>query len=307
MAVRAAVGRRAGAAGGTDADREPRPRAARRRRGTLRRVVGHRAAPPVDAAKACRCSDCRTCASSRASWRSPPGCRCLTGVLFGFLPAWHLASQDVNASLKDGGRSPGGVRRTLRVALVVSEIALASLLLVAAGLTLRSFQSVLNLPPGFQTKGILTASVALPASRYREDPSLLAAFDQIEEKLRSLPGVRAVGATTHLPLERARQPARRRHRRARADAGHADARASARRHARLLPGDRHHAARRPAVHGRGLRRPRRKSRSSTTRWRGATGRARRRSASASGSAAPTTGSTSSASSPTSSTGASRRR
>ncbi len=128
------------------------------------------------------------------------GLSLLTGVLFGFLPAWHLASQDVNESLKDGGRSPGGVRRTLRVALVVSEIALASLLLVAAGLTLRSFQSVLNLPPGFQTKGILTASAALPASRYREDPSLLAAFDQIEEKLRSLPGVRAVGATTHLPL-----------------------------------------------------------------------------------------------------------
>jgi putative ABC transport system permease protein len=127
------------------------------------------------------------------------GLSLLTGVLFGFLPAWHLASQDVNVSLKDGGRSPGGVRRTLRVALVVSEIALASLLLVAAGLTLRSFQSVLNLPPGFQTKGILTASVSLPA-QYREDPSLLAAFDQIEEKLRSLPGVRAVGATTLLPL-----------------------------------------------------------------------------------------------------------
>jgi putative ABC transport system permease protein len=128
------------------------------------------------------------------------GLSLLTGMLFGFLPAWHLASQDVNVSLKDGGRSPGGVRRTLRVALVVSEIALASLLLVAAGLTLRSFQAVLNLPPGFQTKGILTASVALPASRYREEPSLLTAFDQIEEKLRSLPGVRAVGATTHLPL-----------------------------------------------------------------------------------------------------------
>jgi putative ABC transport system permease protein len=128
------------------------------------------------------------------------GLSLLTGVLFGFLPAWHLASQDVNVSLKDGGRSPGGVRRTLRVALVVSEIALASLLLVAAGLTLRSFQSVLNLPPGFQTQGILTASVALPASRYREDPSILTGLDQIEEKLRSLPGVRAVGATTHLPL-----------------------------------------------------------------------------------------------------------
>ena len=128
------------------------------------------------------------------------GLSLLTGIVFGFLPAWHLASQNVNVSLKDGGRSPGGVRRTLRVALVVSEIALASLLLVAAGLTLRSFQSVLSLPPGFQTTGILTASAALPASRYREDASILVGFDQIEEKLRSLPGVRAVGATTHLPL-----------------------------------------------------------------------------------------------------------
>jgi putative ABC transport system permease protein len=124
----------------------------------------------------------------------------LTGVLFGFLPAWHMAGEDVNASLKDGGRSPAGVRRKLRVALVVSEIALASLLLVAAGLTLRSFQSVLNLPSGFQTTGILTASVTVPASRYRDDPSILSGFDQIGEKLRSLPGVRAVGATTHLPL-----------------------------------------------------------------------------------------------------------
>jgi putative ABC transport system permease protein len=124
----------------------------------------------------------------------------LTGVLFGFLPAWHMAGEDVNASLKDGGRSPAGVRRKLRVALVVSEIALASLLLVAAGLTLRSFQSVLELPPGFNTKGILTASVSLPGSRYRTEPSLLGAFDQIEEKLRSLPGVRAVGATAMLPL-----------------------------------------------------------------------------------------------------------
>jgi predicted lysophospholipase L1 biosynthesis ABC-type transport system permease subunit len=106
----------------------------------------------------------------------------VTGVLFGFLPAWHLASQDVNTSLKDGGRSPAGVRRGLRVALVVSEIALASLLLVAAGLTLRSFQTVLNLPAGFQTKGSLTASVSLPAVRYRSEASQIATFDQIEHR-----------------------------------------------------------------------------------------------------------------------------
>lgn len=124
----------------------------------------------------------------------------LTGVLFGFLPAWHLAGQDVNVSLKDGGRSPGSVRRHLRAALVVSEIALASLLLVAAGLTLRSFQSVLDLPAGIRTEGRLTAGLTLPASRYPTPASELTTFAQIEEKLRALPGVRAVGATNLLPL-----------------------------------------------------------------------------------------------------------
>ena len=128
------------------------------------------------------------------------GLSLLTGALFGFLPAWHLASQDVNASLKDGGRSPGGVRRRLRLALVVSEIALASLLLVAAGLTLRSFQAILDLPSGFQTKGSLTASVTLPVARYRSDAELLTTFGRIEDQIRALPGVRVVGATSHLPL-----------------------------------------------------------------------------------------------------------
>jgi predicted permease len=128
------------------------------------------------------------------------GLSLLTGVLFGFLPAWHLAGQDVNASLKDGGRSPGGVRRRLRLALVVSEIALASLLLVAAGLTLRSFQAILDLPAGFQTRGSLTASVTLPEARYQSDAEVLTALRKIEDQMRTLPGVRVVGGTSHLPL-----------------------------------------------------------------------------------------------------------
>ena len=124
----------------------------------------------------------------------------VTGMLFGFLPAWHLAGQDVNVSLKDGGRSPNAVRRGLRVALVISEIALASLLLVAAGLTLRSFQSVLQLEPGFARAGVLVTEVVLPRVRYADNPSRLAAFARLEEDLQSLPGVTAAGATSHLPL-----------------------------------------------------------------------------------------------------------
>jgi predicted permease len=122
-----------------------------------------------------------------------------TGVLFGLLPAWHLASQDVSESLKDGGRT-FGVRRRLRVALVVSEIALASLLLVGAGLTLRSFQTLLQADPGFRQEGLLTAFITLPAGRYRDDGKRVATYDEIERRLASLPGVRSVGATSHLPL-----------------------------------------------------------------------------------------------------------
>jgi putative ABC transport system permease protein len=124
----------------------------------------------------------------------------VSGLIFGLLPAWHLASQDVNESLKEGGRSPGGIRRRLRLSLVVSEIALASLLLVGAGLTLRSFQTVLQADPGFKQEGILTAYISLPSLRYPDDARRVAAFDEIERRLAALPGVRSVGATSHLPL-----------------------------------------------------------------------------------------------------------
>ncbi len=86
------------------------------------------------------------------------------------------------------------------MALVVSEIALASLLLVGAGLTLRSFQTLLQAEPGFRQQGVLTAFITLPAGRYRDDVKRVATYDEIERRLASLPGVRSVGATSHLPL-----------------------------------------------------------------------------------------------------------
>jgi putative ABC transport system permease protein len=122
------------------------------------------------------------------------------GLAFGLLPAWHLASQDVNESLKDGARSTGGARRRLRMALVISEIALASLLLVGAGLTLRSFQALLRADTGFNQKNILTAFITLPDLRYTNDARRVAVYDQIERRFARLPGVSSVGATSHLPL-----------------------------------------------------------------------------------------------------------
>ena len=128
------------------------------------------------------------------------GLSVVTGILFGALPAITLAGQDLNTSLKEGGRSPSNVRRSLRVALVVSEIGLASLLLVAAGLTVRSFQALLNAAPGFNPEGTLTFTVSLPPARYSGPAAPLQAFQQISDRLRALPGVTAVGATSHLPL-----------------------------------------------------------------------------------------------------------
>ena len=124
----------------------------------------------------------------------------LTGLLSGTLPAWTLAGQDVNDALKSGGRTGGGVRRRLRVGLVISEIALASLLLVGAGLTWRSFHSLLNADVGVSTKGVLTTLITLPSTRYRGDEKLRATFAEIEQRFASIPGVRAAGATNLLPL-----------------------------------------------------------------------------------------------------------
>jgi putative ABC transport system permease protein len=123
----------------------------------------------------------------------------LTGLLFGTLPAWALAGQDANEVLKGSGRM-GGVKRRMRIALVVSEIALASLLLVGAGLTWRSFHTLLNAEPGINTENVLTTFVSLPAARYRGNERILTTFAQIDERFASIPGVRAVGAINMLPL-----------------------------------------------------------------------------------------------------------
>ena len=119
-----------------------------------------------------------------------------TGLLFGFLPAWHLANQDLHGVLKDGTRTGGLVRRRLRLALVVGEIALASVLLVGAGLTLRSFQALLQAQPGFASDSVLTTFVTLPGRRYATVEQRLAAFDQLRERLASIPGVRSVARRT---------------------------------------------------------------------------------------------------------------
>jgi predicted permease len=123
-----------------------------------------------------------------------------TGALFGLLPAWQLTRQAVSESLRDGGRSIAGGHHRLRVGLVIGEVALASLLLVGAGLALRSFRMILSTDSGLRTRGLMTALVTLPRARYPEPDRQVATFLAIEERLAAVPGARSAGATSHLPM-----------------------------------------------------------------------------------------------------------
>jgi putative ABC transport system permease protein len=123
----------------------------------------------------------------------------LTGLVFGLIPALRLSRTDLNVTIKEGRRgSGGGGRNRLGGLLVVSEVALALLLLVGAGLTLRSFIRLMSVEPGFDSQNALTISVNLSQNRYNP-PQRVAFFQQLLERLRTLPGVRSVGAVYPAP------------------------------------------------------------------------------------------------------------
>jgi len=121
-----------------------------------------------------------------------------TGLLSGLLPAMRLSRTDLNVSLKEGGR--GGFHgRGLRGALMVSEVALAIVLLVGAGLLIRSFAKLLDVDPGYRAENLLTGRLALPP-RYGDNSQRAQFYERILQRLAALPGVVSVGATSHLPL-----------------------------------------------------------------------------------------------------------
>jgi predicted permease len=131
------------------------------------------------------------------------GLALLTGLFFGIVPALAASSTNVNATLKEGGRSgmQGREHNRVRSALVVAEVALAMVLLVGAGLLMRSFQRVLETDPGFQPKHVLTASLSLPDSHYKGDAQIRNFYQGLMERLRQLPGVQMAGGSTDLPLQ----------------------------------------------------------------------------------------------------------
>jgi putative ABC transport system permease protein len=123
----------------------------------------------------------------------------VTGLLFGLLPALRLSRTDLNVSLKEDGRGGGLHGRSLRNALMVSEVALAIVLLIGAGLLIRSFAKLLDVDPGYRAENLLTGRIALPP-RYRDNSQRAQFYERILQRLTALPGVAAVGATSHLPL-----------------------------------------------------------------------------------------------------------
>jgi putative ABC transport system permease protein len=129
-----------------------------------------------------------------------------TGVLFGLAPAWRALAIDLNTSLKSGGRTgqtSGGMglgRNRLRGLLVVAELAFSLMLLVGAGLLLRSFVRLQHVPPGFNTDHIISMRAVESGPQYDKEEAVIRLYQEVESRVARLPGVQAEGLTSVLPL-----------------------------------------------------------------------------------------------------------
>ena len=125
----------------------------------------------------------------------------VTGVLFGLAPAVQASKPDLNTALKESsGRNPGSVQGSgLRNLLVVSEVAVALLLLVGAGLMTKSFVRLQQVDPGFDATNVVSMNIALPTSKYRQQ-QVNVFYHQLIERLRNLPGVKSAAGIDVLPL-----------------------------------------------------------------------------------------------------------
>jgi putative ABC transport system permease protein len=124
-----------------------------------------------------------------------------TALLFGLAPALHMAGASAAGWLKDRGAAGGRIgARRLRGVLVVAQVSLSLVLLIGAGLLVRSMANRIALGVGFDTARVLTAAVALSGERYEEDEAQSLFFEQLVERVRALPGVAAASAITFAPL-----------------------------------------------------------------------------------------------------------
>jgi putative ABC transport system permease protein len=126
----------------------------------------------------------------------------LTALIFGLVPALQASKPNLNETMKDAGRGSieGGRRKFIRSTLVVLEVASALVLLVGAGLLIKSFWRLQKVDPGFNPDNALTARVSLPQTKYPEDSKKVLFFQQLIERVSALPGVQAAGAAHVVPM-----------------------------------------------------------------------------------------------------------
>jgi putative ABC transport system permease protein len=125
-----------------------------------------------------------------------------SGILFGLAPVLQISTASLAGFLKDGwgAASGAGSHNRIRRALVAAEVAVASVLSIGAGLLIQSLWRVMQVDAGFHPENVLSMSLSLPASRYKEDRQLIAFYDDLMERLHSLPATVAAGAIVNLPL-----------------------------------------------------------------------------------------------------------
>jgi predicted permease len=129
-----------------------------------------------------------------------------SGVLFGLAPAWRVSRLDLHATLKDANRGSAGAStvwgrgNNVRRLLVISELALSVVLLIGAGLLIRSFARLQNVAPGFNPHNVLTAGLTMSDRKYGDSQVVLSTYHQLWERLERLPGVSAAGGVQALPL-----------------------------------------------------------------------------------------------------------
>ena len=126
----------------------------------------------------------------------------VTGLLFGLAPAIQVSKSNLNETLKEGGRSgsEGGARQRVRSFLVIAEVAISLLLLVGAGLLIKSFMNLRQSDLGFDPDNVLTMRVAIPETRYKENGQIENFYRALLQRVQGLPGVESAGITLGLPM-----------------------------------------------------------------------------------------------------------
>jgi len=128
------------------------------------------------------------------------GLAVVTGLLFGLVPALHASRPDMHQAMAEGARDTGAKAGRARAALVVTQVALALVLLLGAGLMLKSFRELSRISPGFEPQGALVGTVSLPQPKYADNLKAGAFWAELSQRAAALPGVKAAGAISILPL-----------------------------------------------------------------------------------------------------------